>query len=59
LEIVIEDNGCGFEPPPEDAVADGLRNMRQRLADLGGVCRIQSRPGAGTRVTLELDWARA
>jgi signal transduction histidine kinase len=58
LQIIIEDNGCGFERPPDDALADGLRNMRQRLTELGGRCRIESRPGAGTRVTLELPWPK-
>jgi signal transduction histidine kinase len=30
-----------------------LRNMRQRLSEIGGNCRIQSRPGAGTIITVE------
>ena len=38
------------------AGADGLRNMRQRMAEIGGECRIESRPGAGTRVLLRLPW---
>jgi len=56
LRIVIEDNGCGFERAPEDALADGLRNMRQRMEELGGECRIQSRAGAGTEIIVELPW---
>ncbi len=56
LEIIIEDNGCGFERAPDNALSDGLRNMRQRLADIGGECRVESKPGAGTRVTLHLPW---
>ncbi len=56
LRIAIEDNGCGFEQPPENSWADGLRNMRQRMAEIGGDFRIESRPGAGTKVTLELPW---
>jgi signal transduction histidine kinase/ligand-binding sensor domain-containing protein len=54
LNISVEDNGCGFDHAPEDAWADGLRNMRQRLAEIGGDCRIQSRPGTGTAITMEL-----
>jgi signal transduction histidine kinase len=38
-------------------MADGLRNMQQRLAELGGVCRISSRPGEGTCVSLKLAWS--
>jgi signal transduction histidine kinase len=56
LRIVIEDNGGGFERAPEDALADGLRNMQQRMNELGGECRIQSRVGAGTEIIVELPW---
>jgi len=57
LELVVEDNGCGFEKAPDNALADGLRNMRQRMADIGGECRIQSEPGKGTKVFVHLPWA--
>jgi len=56
LRIVIEDNGCGFDRPPEDALADGLRNMRQRMDEIGGRCLIQSRPGTGTEIVIEMPW---
>jgi len=56
LRVVIEDNGKGFEKNSEDAWADGLRNMRERLSEIGGECRIESRLGAGTTITLDLPW---
>ena len=56
LDVVVEDNGCGFEQPPDNALADGLRNMRQRMSDIGGECRFESQPGHGTRVMLHLPW---
>ena len=56
LEIVIEDNGRGFENTPDDALADGLRNMRQRMAEIGGSFRVESRPGSGTKIFLRLPW---
>ncbi len=56
LRIMIEDNGGGFAREPEDALADGLRNMRQRMKELGGECRIQSRVGTGTEITIEIPW---
>jgi signal transduction histidine kinase len=59
LELSVEDNGCGFAQPPTDNDADGLRNMRQRMADVGGQCWIQGRPGAGAKISLELPWAKA
>lgn len=58
LQIAIEDNGRGFDQAPTDAGADGLRNMRQRAADIGGQCWVQGRPGAGAKVTVELPWER-
>lgn len=54
LRIVIEDNGCGFVRAPQEAWADGLRNIRQRLAEIGGECEIQTRVGAGTIITVGL-----
>ena len=54
LQIKIEDNGCGFDRAPQDAWADGLRNMRQRLAEVGGECDIQSRIGKGTMISVNL-----
>jgi signal transduction histidine kinase/ligand-binding sensor domain-containing protein len=56
LRIVIEDNGRGFEPGLEQAEADGLRNMRQRMEEIGGKYRIQSTVGKGTEIIVELPW---
>ncbi|MBL7260696.1 sensor histidine kinase [Paractinoplanes lichenicola] len=47
--VEVADNGRGFAV--ESAVEGGLRGMRERLAALGGVVRIESAPGRGTRVT--------
>jgi signal transduction histidine kinase/ligand-binding sensor domain-containing protein len=59
LGIFIEDNGRGFEVAPDNTFADGLRNMRQRMEEIGGRLRIESKPGAGTRVALMYVWPRA
>jgi len=58
FEINVSDDGKGFnafaiESKPElptTASGDGLSNMRRRLADIGGHCRIESRPGQGTNI---------
>ncbi len=59
LEVTVEDTGRGL--PAEMLLAGldralpaghGLANLRSRMAALGGSCRIQSRPGEGTTVTL-------
>jgi signal transduction histidine kinase len=56
FEIVVSDNGKGFVPGNNGAggkgagteSGNGLRNMQQRLADLGGRCHLDSAPGLGT-----------
>jgi signal transduction histidine kinase/ligand-binding sensor domain-containing protein len=59
LRFVVADNGCGFDRPPDAAGADGLRNMRQRVADVGGRCTIESRSGEGTTVSFDIPWPRS
>jgi len=52
LTLQVSDNGCGFDP----AVivrGNGLDNMERRLCSLQGSCSVASRPGAGTKITLE------
>jgi signal transduction histidine kinase len=57
----IADDGRGFDPaaaePPRGRERQGLGNLRHRLADLGGECRIESAPGTGTRITFRLPLA--
>ena len=59
--LVVEDNGKGFESEallagtphsqPSHGAGNGLTNMRQRLAEIGGRCEIESAAGKGTKVT--------
>ncbi len=60
LFVVVEDNGAGFEERALRSVpgSSGLSGMRERAALLGGVLHIESRPGAGTRITAELPLGR-
>jgi signal transduction histidine kinase len=48
-QFEVTDNGPGFDPAA--VAASGLRNMSDRLAALGGSCRVDSTPGRGTTVT--------
>jgi signal transduction histidine kinase len=52
LTVVIEDDGSGL--PAERHPGVGLASMRERAAELGGECRVESRPGGGTRVVARL-----
>ncbi len=55
VELVIEDNGQGFDPARlarEGWPRFGLQTMRERAEAIGGVFTVESTPGAGTRVTV-------
>jgi ligand-binding sensor domain-containing protein/signal transduction histidine kinase len=59
LDIRVRDNGQGFSPGASNGAGagggrNGLANMRQHLADVGGSCTIQSGPGQGARVELKV-----
>ena len=58
LRLTVSDDGRGFDP---DAMAEsrarrrlGLASMRERAASAGGRLGVESRPGSGTTVRLEL-----
>ena len=53
LTLELEDNGRGMEMGKTESGADGLANMRTRLAALGGNCRISSALTRGTTVHFE------
>jgi len=50
LKLTIEDNGRGFNGAPNNGSADGLRNMRQRVEEIGGRFDLESNPATGTRI---------
>lgn len=52
LNIVIADNGTGFDLKRVPRDGNGLQNIRRRLEDIGGRADITSQPGNGTTVRL-------
>ena len=50
--ISIEDNGRGFPVGATRAGGNGLSNMKERLATIGGELKLESRPGGGTKLQL-------
>jgi ligand-binding sensor domain-containing protein/signal transduction histidine kinase len=59
LEIVVRDDGQGFEPkalPPTPGKRHGLGNMRRRAEDMGGTLAMESVPGQGTTVRLVVSF---
>jgi two-component system, NarL family, sensor histidine kinase UhpB len=68
LQVIIEDNGCGFDVGAITAKANGYRGlgldgMRERLFLIGGTLEIESTPGTGTalfaRVALDTQRSAA
>jgi signal transduction histidine kinase len=59
VRLEVHDDGVGFEMPPHlggwiDANRLGLPDMRARAIELGGDLDVESQPGQGTRVFLEI-----
>jgi signal transduction histidine kinase/ligand-binding sensor domain-containing protein len=54
LVISLEDDGDGFAASAGGAGGDGLRNMRQRVEEVGGQWQVSSAPGAGTRLEFSM-----
>lgn len=58
VTLDVYDDGAGFDPSalaqPSDAGGYGLRAMRQRVEQLGGLFSVESNPGSGTVIAAEL-----
>jgi signal transduction histidine kinase len=54
IDFTVQDDGCGFDP---SAVSKGmgLQNIRTRVASYNGVLDIDSNPGEGTEINVELS----
>jgi signal transduction histidine kinase len=55
LDITVRDDGAGFDPA--SAVGEGLVNLAERVAALGGRLSVEARPGAGTTLSAHLRLA--
>jgi signal transduction histidine kinase len=55
LLLTIQDDGQGFEPEREKGV--GLLGMEERVFHLHGTFQLESRPGQGTLIRVELPYA--
>ncbi len=59
VRVIVEDDGQGFNPPigfqsHTKGWGFGLFSIRERLTSVGGSLHIGSKPGEGTRITLEV-----
>lgn len=58
LRVVIEDDGQGFDPSTLDDQDEGLGlvSVRERIRMIGGEFEVESAPGEGTRVGIDVPW---
>jgi signal transduction histidine kinase len=57
MTTVVEDDGRGFKPDEPDDDGHGLLGIRERVALLDGRLKIESAPGAGTTLVVEVTVA--
>jgi signal transduction histidine kinase len=48
--LIIEDDGCGFDPNVEHGPSSGMSLMPYRAAMIGGTLTVTSQPNVGTKV---------
>jgi PAS domain S-box-containing protein len=54
VRLEVTDQGIGFKPDQQPSKAFGLRGIHERARLLGGHAMIDSAPGEGTRIAVEL-----
>jgi PAS domain S-box-containing protein len=55
VRLIIQDNGIGFFLQEAEAGPGvGLRSLRERVQRIGGTLRIETAPGQGTKLVVEL-----
>ena len=52
IRVVVQDDGSGFDPRHDKGM--GILGMEERVRHLGGLFKIDSAPGRGTAVSLQL-----
>jgi signal transduction histidine kinase len=56
-KLTVRDDGCGFDPSTVHG-GEGWRNLRDRVAAIGGSFHLDSRLGAGTTLTVRIPVGR-
>jgi signal transduction histidine kinase len=58
LLVIVEDNGCGFQPEVPLTVKEcgglGLVGIRERVALIGGKLNLESEPGSGATLVIRI-----
>ena len=58
VSLLIEDDGRGMPPGPDDGAGHGLAGIRERVDLLGGTCAVLSGPEGGVTVSVLLPVGR-
>lgn len=56
IAVIVEDDGCGFDPETVSHQGVGLSGLVARAAQVGGRVRIDSTAGWGTRIRADLPY---
>jgi signal transduction histidine kinase len=52
VQLSVSDDGCGFDMNTKHGM--GLRSIRERVSSIRGTVQIQSAPGHGTRLLVQV-----
>ena len=56
VTVTVRDNGCGFSPDQvENGGGMGIKNMTERVSSMGGLLTIDSKPGGGTTILVQIN----
>ncbi len=58
LNVIVEDDGKGFDLAQSSGKRNGIGNMIQRMNVVGGRCAVVSEPGKGCRVEFSIPLTR-
>ena len=53
IQLSLSDDGCGFDSNSKSS-GMGLRSIRERVSSVHGMAQIQSAPGHGTRILVQI-----
>jgi NarL family two-component system sensor histidine kinase LiaS len=52
IQLSLSDDGCGFDVTAKQGM--GLRSIRERVGSVHGTVQVQSAPGHGTRILVQI-----
>jgi hypothetical protein len=58
LNVIVADDGKGFNPAQSSGKRNGIGNMIQRMNEAGGLCAVVSEPDKGCRVEFSIPLTR-